>query len=72
MTDAFKPPEQAEETGIDIRRCYPCGLTEDQIDLHKCPMCHHWYCDECEVVQNGKRFCSKHCSAYFFWGDEDD
>lgn len=52
-----------------------CKLCEEEVLeslLHKCPMCHGWYCEKCEINVGGKKFCSKDCGMLFYWGDDDD
>jgi hypothetical protein len=52
------------------RRCCVCNEHEDEVTLHKCPMCLKWYCEDCETTLSGRKFCSTTCANYFFFGDE--
>ena len=52
-------------------KCHHCGATEEEKTIKKCVMCFRMYCTDCEVDRGGRKFCSKHCSDFFFFGDED-
>jgi hypothetical protein len=52
--------------------CYMCKKTDDQVRLHKCPICFKHYCEEHAVRRSGMWFCSEGCAEYFFHGEPDD
>jgi hypothetical protein len=54
---------------MEERRCCVCKESEDNTTLHKCPMCLRWFCEDCEVNTSGRKFCSRTCSDYFFFGE---
>ncbi len=52
-------------------QCAHCEISEEERQLKKCVKCFRYYCEECESDRGGRSFCSKACSDYFFFGDED-
>jgi hypothetical protein len=52
--------------------CELCGTSEGELRPQKCPICYKRYCEECGVNLSGRRFCSRFCGEYFFFGGEDD
>ncbi len=52
-------------------RCCRCGVTDEERPLKKCVICYRYYCQECEYDRGGRTFCSKACSEFFFFGDEE-
>ena len=53
--------------------CVACKVSDQDVRLHKCPICHKYICEEHKFVRSGRIFCSAFCAAYFFHeGDEDD
>jgi hypothetical protein len=56
-----------------VQQCKECAASEDDVYLHRCPICHKMICDEHKFLRSGRVFCSSFCAAYFFHeGDEDD
>jgi YHS domain-containing protein len=55
-----------------MEACRECGATEDEIYLVKCPICHLQVCEDHKYVRSGRAFCSEHCAASFFHGDDED
>lgn len=56
-----------------VHQCKECAAGEDDVYLHKCPICHKYICDEHKFVRSGRVFCSQFCAAFFFHeGDDDD
>ena len=53
-------------------RCVHCGKTRVETTLHKCSVCHKYYCDEDAYRAAGRAFCSRPCSDYFFFGGEEE
>lgn len=53
------------------QKCCHCGIGDDERRLKKCVICFRYYCEECETDRAGRSFCSKQCSDFFFFGDED-
>lgn len=51
-------------------KCKVCDQVVHESLLHKCPMCHGFYCDDCAHNHGGKYFCGKDCGMLFYWGDE--
>lgn len=52
-------------------QCCHCGIDEEERDLRRCVICYKNYCDECGWDRGGRWFCTKACSDFFFFGDED-
>ena len=52
-------------------KCCHCQTPETERELTKCVICYRYFCKECEHDRNGRRFCSKACADFFFFGDED-
>lgn len=56
--------------------CFKCQSDPDKKPgeqwLHKCPVCHNYFCDEHAALVSGRRFCSPGCADYFFYEDPDD
>ncbi len=52
--------------------CVTCHRTENEVELHKCPICFRYFCDDHRQLMSGRPFCSKHCAEYFFFGEDDD
>lgn len=52
--------------------CANCHKTDDEARIEKCPICFKGYCPEHAYLYSGRRFCSKPCAEYFFFGDGDD
>ena len=52
--------------------CCQCHTSEEERRLKKCVMCFRYYCEECEADRGGRSFCSKACSDYFFFGEEEE
>lgn len=51
--------------------CYQCGITDEEKTIKKCVICFRYYCEECGCDRAGRSFCSRPCSDYFFFGDEE-
>ena len=51
--------------------CASCGVTDEERDVKKCVICFRYYCQDCEYDRAGRSFCSKQCSDFFFFGDEE-
>ncbi len=51
--------------------CSICGVSDEERSLKKCPICFKHFCDECATNRGGRLFCSKICSDYFFFGEEE-
>jgi hypothetical protein len=52
--------------------CFKCGITDEETTtIKKCVICFRYYCEECGWDRAGRSFCSKQCSDFFFFGDED-
>ncbi len=51
--------------------CYQCHETDEEKDIKKCVICFRHFCNDCGSDRGGRMFCSKHCSDFFFFGDED-
>lgn len=51
--------------------CYQCGISDEEKTIKKCVICFRYYCEECGCDRAGRSFCSKPCSDYFFFGDEE-
>ena len=51
--------------------CVKCKVTDDQRSLKKCPICFKYFCEECGVNRSGRWFCSKQCSDFFFFGEDE-
>ena len=67
----YNPP--GIEGWAGVHECKECGESEDDVFLHKCPICHKYICEEHKFVRSGRVFCSQFCAAFFFHeGDEDD
>ena len=54
--------------------CKNCGISDDEVHLDRCPICHQMFCDEDKFQRSGRSFCSEPCAAGFFHNmdDEDD
>ncbi len=53
--------------------CVVCQKSDqEEIRLHKCPICFKWACDNCAVKAFGRLFCTKKCSDQFFFGDDEE
>jgi len=57
---------------METMQCTECGKTLDEATLSKCPICFKYFCTEHAYVTSGRRFCSRGCADYFFFGDPDD
>ena len=56
-----------------MHQCKECAAGEDDVYLHKCPICHKYICEEHKFTRSGRVFCSQFCAAFFFHeGDDDD
>ena len=51
--------------------CLTCHKSENETQLHKCPICFKYVCSEDAFNYSGRVFCGKHCADYFFFADED-
>jgi hypothetical protein len=51
--------------------CWRCGVSEEERPLKKCVICFRYYCPDCAADRGGRTFCSKQCSDFFFFGDEE-
>lgn len=51
--------------------CVVCKKSENETQLHKCPICFKRVCNEHAFHYSGRIFCDKHCADYFFFNDED-
>ena len=52
--------------------CLACQVSDQDVRLHKCPICFKWSCENCSTHAFGRHFCSKKCSDEFFYGDDDE
>jgi hypothetical protein len=52
--------------------CVGCQVNDQDERLSKCPICFKWVCENCGFRSMGRVFCSKKCSAQFFFGDDED
>ena len=52
--------------------CIECQKDEMETILTKCPICFKYFCNDHAFVTSGRRFCSRGCADYFFFGDPDD
>ena len=52
--------------------CLACQLSDQDVRLHKCPICFKWVCENCAVRSYGRAFCQRKCADQFFWGDDED
>jgi len=57
---------------METMQCTECGKTLDETTLSKCPICFKYFCSEHAYVTSGRRFCSRGCADYFFFGDPDE
>ena len=53
-------------------KCHKCEKSDEEIRLHKCPICFKHYCEEHSAHRSGVQFCSKGCGEYFFFAEPDD
>ena len=53
------------------KTCSSCGVSEEEKTIKKCVICFRNYCTDCEYDRAGRSFCTKQCSDFFFFGDED-
>ncbi len=51
--------------------CSVCHVSDEEVDLKKCAICFYRFCEDCATNRGGRLFCSKHCSDFFFFGDEE-
>jgi hypothetical protein len=51
--------------------CSTCGISDEEKQLKRCPICFKHFCDDCATNRGGRLFCSKLCADYFFFGDEE-
>ena len=51
--------------------CARCGSVRGEVRIEKCPICFTWICRACATRRHGKSFCSAHCAASFFFGEEE-
>ena len=49
-----------------------CQKNDDDARLDKCPICFKFFCEEHAYLYSGRRFCSKQCAQFFFFGEDDD
>jgi hypothetical protein len=52
--------------------CVTCQKSEEEVTLHKCPICFKLVCNDCAKREYGRVFCSKRCADQFFFGDDDE
>jgi hypothetical protein len=52
--------------------CVNCQKSEEEVTLHKCPICFKLVCNDCAKREYGRVFCSKRCADQFFFGDDDE
>ena len=52
--------------------CVACKVSDQDVRLHKCPICFKWVCENCAVRSYGRAFCERKCAEQFFWGDDED
>ena len=52
--------------------CKTCGISDEEVHLDKCPICHLMFCDEDKFVRSGRAFCCDHCAAGFFHNEDDE
>jgi len=65
--------EEQKPKGEKGEYCEICGAKGKWLNLQKCPMCHKYFCDQCQYLYGGKIFCSDFCAQEFFWGmDKED
>lgn len=67
-----RAPEAGCYTRPSAMECIACQVSDQDVRLHKCPICFKWVCDNCAVRSYGRAFCQRKCADQFFWGDEDD
>ena len=54
------------------RECLVCKKNEEEIILHKCPVCFRYFCVDHAFTAVGRQFCSQRCARYMFSPDEDE
>jgi len=52
--------------------CVACKVSDQDVRLHKCPICFKWVCENCAIRSYGRAFCMRKCADQFFWGDDED
>ncbi|HUD70814.1 MAG TPA: hypothetical protein VMQ62_02530, partial [Dongiaceae bacterium] len=52
--------------------CKTCGISDDEVHLDRCPICHEMFCDEDKFLRSGRAFCSEPCAAGFFHNEDDE
>jgi hypothetical protein len=55
-----------------ISECNVCHKSESDTRLHKCPICHKYFCEDHAHHRSGLWFCSSGCAEYFFFSDPDE
>jgi hypothetical protein len=68
----FDDDDEQQALGEKGEYCEVCGAKERLMTLIKCPMCHKYFCEKCQVNFGGKTFCSDFCGQEFFFGGDDD
>jgi hypothetical protein len=58
--------------GPSTMTCLGCQKDDQEVTLHKCPICFKLVCTDCADNSYGRHFCSKRCADQFFFGDDDD
>lgn len=61
----------AEASTPDSPKCSFCTEWSPLRDVWICPSCKRSVCDNCCYRFGGRPFCSKRCSEFYFFGDED-
>jgi len=49
-------------------KCEVCSAEVAEEQLHRCPICSKLFCDECSVDKGDKKFCSRFCAEFSFYG----
>lgn len=57
---------------MDKTQCFECNKSDDEVRLHKCPMCFKYFCEEHGRRMSGVLFCSRGCAEYFFFSEADE
>jgi len=52
-------------------KCEVCSAKVEEEELHRCPICNKLFCNECAVDKGGKKFCSRFCAEFSFYGSSE-
>jgi hypothetical protein len=58
--------------GSPTMTCLVCEKDDQEVSLHKCPICFKLVCSNCSNHAYGRHFCTKRCADQFFFGDDDE